>query len=75
MVIARTVNAAARNFYPPHFCVFFRDLGRILRFKIPVKYNANCNINHKAGQKALSALLARSVLLIFSNRLELLTIP
>jgi hypothetical protein len=24
------VNAAARNFYPPHFCVFFRDSGRFL---------------------------------------------
>jgi hypothetical protein len=24
------VNSAARNFYPPHFCVFFRDSGRIL---------------------------------------------
>jgi hypothetical protein len=32
------LNAAARNFFLPHFCVFFRDSGRFLDSWNPVNY-------------------------------------
>jgi hypothetical protein len=32
------VSAAARNFFLPHFCVFFRDSGRNLHSRNPVNY-------------------------------------
>jgi len=38
MVKNGMVNSAARNFYPPHFCVFFRDSGRFLDSWNPVNY-------------------------------------
>jgi hypothetical protein len=38
MVNPGMVNAAARNFSPPYFCVFFRDSGRFLDSENPVNY-------------------------------------
>jgi hypothetical protein len=45
------VNAGVVNARPPclaraEFCVFFRVLGRFLRFKKPVKYICSSQINH-----------------------------
>ena len=38
MVKNGVVNAAARNFFLPHFCVFFRDSGQFLDSRNPVNY-------------------------------------
>ena len=45
MVNAKAVNAGPRYFSPPSFCVFFRDLGRILDSKNPVKYTRRPEVN------------------------------
>ena len=42
---AGMVNLAEQMSFYVHFCVFFRVLGRILRFKNPVKYNYRSQIN------------------------------
>jgi hypothetical protein len=45
MVNTDGVNGAPAYFFPATFCVIFRDSGRNLHFKNPVKYICNCHVN------------------------------
>ncbi len=45
MLNAKTVNAASPIYFLPQFCESFRDSGRILRFKNPVKYSRGSEVN------------------------------
>ena len=76
MVNAAKVNGGSSCPAQAAFCVFFRVLGRFLRFQNPFKYNRNLPVNHETVHSARGCGRRRFMFILrYQSHGEPLTFP